>query len=85
MVADQLALSTSDTGPQSRARAVFFVSDSTGITAETLGSALLANFPGLPFSRHTIPFVDTVEGARAVARDIQRVDGRERSRSFSRR
>ncbi|KAJ1680490.1 hypothetical protein LUZ63_024299 [Rhynchospora breviuscula] len=27
------------------ARAVFFVSDSTGITAETLGSALLANFP----------------------------------------
>ena len=73
MVADQLALSTSDTGPQSRARAVFFVSDSTGITAETLGSALLANFPGLPFSRHTIPFVDTIEGARAVARDVQRV------------
>ena len=67
MVADQLALSTSDTGPQSRARAAFFVSDSTGITAETLGSALLANFPGVPFSRHTIPFVDTVEGARAVA------------------
>ncbi len=50
-----------------RARTAFFVSDSTGITAETLGSALLANFPGLPFGRHTIPFVDTVEGARAVA------------------
>ena len=56
-----------------RQRAAFFISDSTGITAETLGSALLANFPGLPFGRHTIPFVDTVEGARAVARDVQRV------------
>lgn len=56
-----------------RPRAAFFVSDSTGITAETLGSALLANFPGLPFARHTIPFVDAVDGARAVARDIRAV------------
>jgi regulator of PEP synthase PpsR (kinase-PPPase family) len=51
-------------------RAVFFVSDSTGVTAETLGNALLANFPGLTFDRHTIPFVDTPEGARSVVRDI---------------
>ncbi|WP_127474255.1 pyruvate, water dikinase regulatory protein [Microbacterium sulfonylureivorans] len=53
-------------------RAAFFVSDSTGITAETLGSALLANFPHVPFSRHTIPFVDTVDGARAVVADVER-------------
>lgn len=53
-------------------RAVYFVSDSTGITAETLGSALLANFPTVSFERHTIPFVDTVEGARAVVADIDR-------------
>lgn len=39
-------------------RPVFFVSDSTGITAETLGNALLANFPGTRFERRTIPFVD---------------------------
>lgn len=39
-------------------RAAFFVSDSTGITAESLGSALLANFPGVTFQRHTVPFVD---------------------------
>ncbi len=52
-------------------RAAYFVSDSTGITAETLGSALLANFPGVTFHRHTIPFVDTAEGARNVVRDIQ--------------
>lgn len=54
-----------------RSRTTFFVSDSTGITAETLGSALLANFPGFGFQRHTIPFVDTVDGAHQVIRDIR--------------
>lgn len=73
MVADQLTVLSSDSRPPSGARAVFFISDSTGITAETLGNALLANFPGLPFSRHTVPFVDTIQGARAVSRDVQRV------------
>lgn len=53
-------------------RAAYFVSDSTGITAETLGNALLANFPTIGFQRHTIPFVDTVAGARAVVADIDR-------------
>lgn len=53
-------------------RAVFFVSDSTGITAETLGSALLANFAELAFVRHTVPFVDTEEAARAVLADVDR-------------
>lgn len=52
-------------------RAAYSISDSTGITAETLGSALLANFPAVTFHRHTIPFVDTAEGARNVVRDIQ--------------
>ncbi|GAA1677363.1 pyruvate, water dikinase regulatory protein [Microbacterium lacus] len=51
-------------------REAYFVSDSTGITAETLGSALLANFPGVHFRRHTIPFVDTPEGARNVVHDL---------------
>jgi regulator of PEP synthase PpsR (kinase-PPPase family) len=53
------------------ARAAYFVSDSTGITAETLGSALLANFPAVSFDRHRIPFVDSVDGARAVVADIR--------------
>ncbi|GAA1701060.1 pyruvate, water dikinase regulatory protein [Microbacterium sediminicola] len=57
--------------PAAPRRAVFFVSDSTGITAETLGSALLANFPGMRFQRQTVPFVETVEGARRVVRDIR--------------
>ncbi|MCS3843816.1 hypothetical protein HDC95_002104 [Microbacterium sp. AK031] len=53
-------------------QAAYFVSDSTGITAETLGSALLANFPGVEFRRHTIPFVDTIAGAHNVAQDVRK-------------
>jgi [pyruvate, water dikinase]-phosphate phosphotransferase / [pyruvate, water dikinase] kinase len=52
-------------------RAAFFLSDSTGITAETLGSALLVNFPAIAFRRRTIPFVDTLDGARAVVAEIE--------------
>ncbi|WP_295012121.1 pyruvate, water dikinase regulatory protein [uncultured Microbacterium sp.] len=49
-------------------RDAYFVSDSTGITAETLGNALLANFPALTFRRHTLPFVQSPpEAARVVA------------------
>ncbi|MDF2562311.1 MAG: kinase/pyrophosphorylase [Microbacterium sp.] len=52
-------------------RSAYFVSDSTGVTAETLGNALLANFPGIGFQRHTVPFVDTVAGAQNVVRDVR--------------
>ncbi|KLU09372.1 MULTISPECIES: pyruvate, water dikinase regulatory protein [Kocuria] len=51
----------------------FFVSDSTGITAETLGSTLITQFPDQPFERHTVPFVVTVERARQVADRIDAV------------
>lgn len=51
-------------------RSVFFVSDSTGITAETLGNALLANFPGLRFRRRTIPFVTSLRAAHEVVTEI---------------
>lgn len=57
---------------QTTKRGAYFVSDSTGITAETVGNALLANFPSVGFVRHTIPFVDTIEGARNVVREIDR-------------
>ncbi len=52
-------------------RTAFFASDSTGITAETLGNALLANFPGVTFSRRTLPFIDSVPAAQAVVREIE--------------
>ncbi len=50
----------------SPAPTVFFLSDSTGITAETLGNTLLTQFPGHRLERRTIPFITTVEQARAV-------------------
>ncbi|WP_245861222.1 pyruvate, water dikinase regulatory protein [Microbacterium aurantiacum] len=58
-------------GVAAETRDAFFVSDSTGITAETLGNALLANFPGVRFRRHTVPFVDTVDGAQNVIGSIR--------------
>lgn len=45
-------------------RSAFFVSDRTGITAESLGHTLLTQFDTVEFKRETIPFVDTVEKRR---------------------
>jgi len=48
-------------------RTVFFVSDQTGVTAETLGHALLTQFDGLEFRPVTVPFVDTVDKVEQLA------------------
>ena len=45
---------------------VFFVSDRTGITAETLGNSLLTQFDGIDFRKSTLPFINTVEKARST-------------------
>ena len=45
---------------------VFFLSDSTGISAETMGNAILIQFPFLRFERRLIPFITSVEEARKV-------------------
>jgi regulator of PEP synthase PpsR (kinase-PPPase family) len=52
--------------PDGPAVPVFFLSDSTGISAETMGNALLIQFPDLRFDRRLIPFITTVEDARRV-------------------
>ena len=53
-------------------RSVFFVSDGTGITAETFGNSILAQFPAKP--RHVRrPFIDTVERALTVVDEINQV------------
>ena len=57
---------------QSISRQVYFLSNGTAITAETLGLSLLAQFPNHPFQTHTIPFVDTLEKAHAVTDEINR-------------
>jgi regulator of PEP synthase PpsR (kinase-PPPase family) len=59
-------------------RTVFFVSDSTGITAETFGNSILNQFSAKP--RHVRrPFIDTVDKAHLVVAEINRtaeVEGR---------
>jgi regulator of PEP synthase PpsR (kinase-PPPase family) len=47
---------------------VFFLSDSTGISAETMGNALMIQFPELRFERTLIPFISSVEDARRVVK-----------------
>ncbi len=54
-------------------RHVFYISDRTGLTAENIGEALLNQFGNLSFKRHTHPFVDTPEKARAVVEKVNRV------------
>ncbi len=50
-------------------RTVYFVSDGTGITAETFGNSILAQFPGKP--RHVRrPFIDSADKAHQVVREI---------------
>ena len=50
-------------------RTVCFVSDRTGVTAETLGHSLLSLFGGVTFHTVTMPFVlDTVQARGVVAR-----------------
>ena len=51
-------------------RVVFFVSDTTGVTAETLGHSLITQFSGQKFRQLTLPFVDSVDKAREAAATI---------------
>ncbi len=57
-------------------RTVFFVSDGTGITAETFGNSILAQFAAKP--RHVRrPFIDTVDKAHTVLDEINHTCERE--------
>ena len=47
-------------------RTAFFLSDQTGVTAETLGHSLLTQFDGRNFRQVTLPFIDTEDKARAA-------------------
>ena len=51
---------------EARVVPVFFLSDSTGISAETMGNALLIQFPDTLFERTLFPFITTVEEAQRV-------------------
>jgi regulator of PEP synthase PpsR (kinase-PPPase family) len=58
---------------------VFFISDGTGITAETLGNAILAQFE-LEFRHVRLPFVDTEDKAHQAVRQINHTAEVERRR-----
>jgi [pyruvate, water dikinase]-phosphate phosphotransferase / [pyruvate, water dikinase] kinase len=51
-------------------RTVFFVSDQTGVTAETMGHSLLTQFEGLEFRQVTLPFISSVDKAVEAVRKI---------------
>lgn len=51
-------------------RRVYFLSNRTAITAETLGHSLLAQFPDKHFSTETIPFVDNLKKAEKILAQI---------------
>jgi regulator of PEP synthase PpsR (kinase-PPPase family) len=51
-------------------RTVFFISDGTGITAETFGNAILAQFE-TEFRHVRMPFVDTPDKAHQAVRQIK--------------
>ena len=61
---------TEKNNASSEDRAVFFISDRTGITAEVLGNSLLTQFESLSFKKITIPFIDTPEKAEGTLQSI---------------
>jgi [pyruvate, water dikinase]-phosphate phosphotransferase / [pyruvate, water dikinase] kinase len=61
-------------------RTVCFVSDRTGVTAETMGNSLLTQFDGLHFRTITMPFVGNTEQARGVVGRINAIAQEEKAR-----
>ena len=53
-------------------RTVFYLSDGTGITAETFGHSLLTQFENVRLRSVRLPFVDSVEKAREAVERIER-------------
>ncbi len=48
-------------------RTVFYISDGTGITAETIGHSVLTQFEGVELDTYRIPFCDSPEKAEQAA------------------
>lgn len=58
-------------------RTVIYVSDGTGITAETLGHGLLSQFEGIEFRPLRFPFIDSEEKTKDCLARINEVSQRE--------
>ena len=60
-------------------RTVFFLSDQTGVTAETLGHSLITQFDSRSFRQVTLPFIDSEDKAREA---LHKINEAETSDSF---
>jgi regulator of PEP synthase PpsR (kinase-PPPase family) len=63
-------------------RTVFFVSDGTGITAETLGHSVLTQFEHLRYRPQRLPFIDSIEKAQDAAHRINDAGKRDGKRAI---
>ena len=61
-------------------RTVFFLSDQTGVTAETLGHSLLTQFDGQQFRQVTLPFIDSDDKAMEAVERINAAAGEDGER-----
>ncbi|MBK1649569.1 pyruvate, water dikinase regulatory protein [Rhabdochromatium marinum] len=61
-------------------RTVFFASESTGITAETLGQSLLSQFDGVEFEEVYMPYINTEARAHALTIRMQEASERDGAR-----
>jgi len=55
-------------------RTVYFLSDQTGVTAETLGHSLITQFSCQDFRQVTLPFIDSEDKVREAVRKIDASD-----------
>ena len=60
-------------------RTVFFLSDQTGVTAETLGHSLITQFDSQDYRQVTLPFIDSDDKAREA---VKRIDEAEAQDTF---
>jgi len=58
-------------------RTIIYISDGTGITAETLGKGLLSQFEGIEFRYLRYPFTDSLEKAAVCLQRIAEMNQRE--------
>ncbi|MCL6271954.1 kinase/pyrophosphorylase [Sansalvadorimonas sp. 2012CJ34-2] len=54
-------------------RTVYFISDGTGITAESFGQSLLAQFEHIKFDHFTLPYIDTEGKAFQVVEELTKL------------
>jgi regulator of PEP synthase PpsR (kinase-PPPase family) len=61
-------------------RTVFFLSDQTGVTAETLGHSLITQFDSHAYRQVTLPFIDSEDKAREAVRRIDETGAEDKCR-----